>query len=69
MKAQELRELSIQELIEREKELARELFNLRFQMATGQLSNHTVVGKTKKDIARVKTVLKERDAIKDEAGA
>lgn len=69
MKAQELRELSIQELVEREKELARELFNLRFQMATGQLSNHTVVGKTKKDIARVKTVLKERDAIKDEAGA
>ncbi len=69
MKAQELRELSIQELVEREKELARELFNLRFQMATGQLSNHTVVGKTKKDIARVKTVLKERDAIKDKAGA
>lgn len=69
MKAQELRELSIQELIEREKELARELFNLRFQMATGQLSNHTVAGKTKKDIARVKTVLKERDTIKDEAGA
>ena len=69
MKTQELRELSIQELVEREKELARELFNLRFQMATGQLSNHTVVGKTKKDIARVKTVLKERDAIKDKAGA
>jgi len=69
MKAQELRELSVQELVEREKELARELFNLRFQMATGQLSNHTVVGKTKKDIARVKTVLKERDAIKDKAGA
>jgi len=69
VKAQELRELSIQELVEREKELARELFNLRFQMATGQLSNHTVVGKTKKDIARVKTVLKERDAIKDKAGA
>ena len=69
MKAQELRELSVQELVEREKELARELFNLRFQMATGQLSNHTVVEKTKKDIARVKTVLKERDAIKDKAGA
>jgi large subunit ribosomal protein L29 len=37
MKAGELRELSIQELIEKEKGLARELFNLRFQMATGQL--------------------------------
>jgi len=60
VKAGDLRELSIQELVEREKELARELFNLRFQMATGQLSNHTVIGKTKRDIARVKTVLKEK---------
>ena len=60
MKAGDLRELSIQELVEREKELAREVFNLRFQMATGQLSNHTVIGKTKRDIARVKTVLKEK---------
>ena len=60
MKAAELRELSIQELVEREKELARELFNLRFQMATGQLSNHTVIKKTKRDIARIKTVLKEK---------
>lgn len=60
MKAGDLRELSIQELVEREKELAKELFNLRFQMATGQLSNHTVIGKTKRDIARVKTVLKEK---------
>ncbi len=60
MKTGDLRELSIQELVERGKELARELFNLRFQMATGQLSNHTVIGKTKRDIARVKTVLKEK---------
>jgi len=60
VKTGDLRELSIQELVEREKELARELFNLRFQMATGQLSNHTVTGKTKRDIARVKTVLKEK---------
>ena len=59
MKAEELRELSIQELREREKELARELFNLQFQLATGQLSNHTAIKKTKRDIARVKTVLKE----------
>jgi len=61
MKTGDLRELSIQELVERERELARELFNLRFQMATGQLSNHTVIKKTKRDIARIKTVLKERD--------
>ncbi len=69
MKAEELRELSIQELVERGKELARELFNLRFQMATGQLSNHTALKKTKRDIARVKTVLKKMDTMKDKAGA
>jgi len=69
VKAEELRELSMQELVERGKELARELFNLRFQMATGQLSNHTAVKKTKRDIARVKTVLKKMDTMKDKAGA
>ncbi len=69
MKAEELRELSIQELVEREKELTRELFNLRFQMATSQLSNHTAIKKTKRDIARVKTILKEKDAMKNKAGA
>ncbi len=68
MKAEELRELSIRELEEREGELARELFNLRFQMATGQLSNHTSIRKTKKDIARVKTVFKEKEAMKDKDG-
>ena len=69
MKAGDLRELSIQELVERERELARELFNLRFQMATGQLSNHTVIKKTKRDIARIKTVLKERDTGNGKVGA
>ena len=64
MKAGELRELSTQELLQREKELAMELFNLRFQMATGQLSNHTAIRKTKKDIARVKTALNEKDNTK-----
>jgi len=67
VKVGELRELSMQELVERVKELAMELFNLRFQMATGQLSNHTAIKKTKKDIARVKTVLKEKDARRDSA--
>jgi len=69
VKAGELRELSPQELIEREKELAMELFNLRFQMATSQLSNHTAISKAKKDIARVKTALKEKDVRKDSAGS
>jgi len=69
LKAGELLELTTQELIQREKELAMELFNLRFQMATGQLSNHTVIRKTKKDIARIKTALKEKDNRKDDAGS
>jgi len=68
VKAQELRELSAQELREREHELVRELFNLRFQMATGQLSNHTVIKKAKKDVARIKTVLVGMNRAKERAG-
>ena len=59
MKAQELHDLNIDELLVKEKELGQELFNLRFQKATGQLSNTAAVGKTKKDLAKVKTVIKE----------
>jgi large subunit ribosomal protein L29 len=59
VKAEELRQLSVEELVQKKGELARELFNLRFQMATGQLSTHTSLKKTKRDIARVKTVLRE----------
>ena len=59
MNAKELRDLSVVELREKEKELGQELFNLRFQKATGQLGNTGMLGKTKKDLARVKTVLLE----------
>ena len=69
MKAAELRELSIQELLERERDSRKELFNLRFQMATGQLSNHTAVKKAKRDIARIKTVLNEKYTREDKTGA
>ena len=69
MKAAELRELSIQELVEREKNSRKALFNLRFQMGTGQLSNHTALKKAKRDIARIKTVLNEKYANKDKAEA
>jgi large subunit ribosomal protein L29 len=55
MMAKELRDLSAEELREKERELSRELFNLRFQKATGQLGNTAMLGKTKKDLARVKT--------------
>jgi len=59
MKAKQLRELSEEELKEKEKEAARELFNLRFQKATGQLGNTAMIPKTRRELARVKTVLKE----------
>jgi large subunit ribosomal protein L29 len=59
MKAKQLRELAEEELREKEKETAQELFNLRFQKATGQLGNTAMIPKTKRDLARVKTLLKE----------
>ena len=55
-----LKELSVEELQVREKELKAELFNLRFQQATGQLANPMRMRECKRDIARVKTVLNER---------
>ena len=59
---QKLRELSVEELQAREKELKEELFNLRFQQAIGQLANPMRIKECKRDIARVKTVLNARIA-------
>ena len=61
MKAKELRELTEDELGEKAEELSRELFNLRFQKATGQLGNTAMIPKTKRELARVKTVLREME--------
>jgi large subunit ribosomal protein L29 len=60
MKASELRELTVEELKQRESDLSEELFNLRFQLATSQLENKMRVPQVKKDLARVKTLIKER---------
>ena len=60
MKGSELRDLSVEELETKEKELVEALFNLKFQHATGQLDNTAQLGKTKKNIARVKTTLVEK---------
>jgi len=60
MKAKELRQLSEGELLVKEKELGEELFNLHFQQATGQLENVMRIPQVKRDIARVKTILKEK---------
>ena len=61
MKARELRELTDIELEEQYDDLKEELFNLRFQNATGQLDNPARIKLVKKDIARVKTILRERE--------
>ena len=66
MKASEYRDLSVEELAVKEKELSEALFNLKFQHATGQLDNTAQLKKTRKDIARVRTILVEkRGAEKD----
>ena len=61
MKANELREKTVNELDGVLVDLKSELFNLRFQLATGQLENTSRINTVKKDIARVKTVLRERE--------
>ena len=59
-KAKDLRLLNEGELLDKEKVLGEELFNLRFQKATGQLENVMRVPQVKRDFARVKTILRER---------
>ena len=59
--AYELRELNSEELTTRLREAKEELFNLRFQMATGQLTNNRRLRTVKRDIARIYTVLRERE--------
>ena len=59
--AHELRELSAEELTTRLHEAKEELFNLRFQNATGQLTNNRRIGTVKRDIARIHTVIRERE--------
>jgi len=61
VKVSEIRELSNQELQDKIRELKEELFNLRFQMATGQQENTMRLGHVRKSIARIKTVLRERE--------
>lgn len=60
MKSKELRQMTNEELNEKLKSLKVELFNLRFSNATGGLKNPVAINTTKKDIARVETILRER---------
>ena len=61
MKAVELRKLTYKELGEHLSESKAELFNLRFQLVTNQLDNHTRIRDVKRDIARLKTVMHQQE--------
>ncbi|MCB2187777.1 MAG: 50S ribosomal protein L29 [Deltaproteobacteria bacterium] len=61
MKTSELRELSLEELNQKLADSKQELFNLKFQHATGQLENPMRLGQTKKDIARITTLIHEAE--------
>ena len=68
MKPAELREMNLDELHQKEKDLSAEVFNLRFQLATNQLENSMSLPHARKDLARVKTISAERvRTVKEEA--
>lgn len=61
MKAKELTAMSVEELGDKVVELKKQLFSLRFQLATGQLQNTMQLSQTRRDIARCKTVLRQKE--------
>jgi large subunit ribosomal protein L29 len=61
MKIKDIRDLGSDELQQKDRELAEELFKLRIRHASGQLESPSTLGKVRKDIARVKTLLRERE--------
>lgn len=62
MKTSEIKELSLNELNDKAKELKENLFRLKFKLATGDLEDNSQVRKARKDIARVKTILNQKQA-------
>ena len=61
MKAQEIRAMTPDDLVQRLDDAHEELFNLRFQFSTGQLENFNRLTEVKRDIARLKTIMRERE--------
>ena len=61
MKAKEITALTTAEMLDKEKQDKEELFNLRFQQATGQLENTARLKQVRKNIARIKTVLRQQE--------
>lgn len=68
MEPKELRELTIEELREKHRQYKEELFNLRFQNAIGQLSNTSRIKEVRRTIARVLTVLQEKEVAVERSG-
>jgi large subunit ribosomal protein L29 len=67
MNAADLREMNRDELVETLADAKEELFNLRFQLATNQLDNTARFREVKKDIARIRTVMRERESTEENA--
>ena len=67
MKAKEIRDLTDEELARKVTDMKAELFNLRFRLANGQLDNPMVIKSVKKDMARVQTIIRERQIAKSQA--
>jgi large subunit ribosomal protein L29 len=68
VKARELRDLSAAELRQKEQDFTTELFNLKFQHATGQLENMERLPEVRRDLARVKTILRQKILAPSKAG-
>ncbi len=61
MKGKDLKELTREELLKKEKDAKEELFNLRFQHSTGQLENTARLKLLKKDVAKIETILRQKE--------
>lgn len=61
MRAAEIRRLSAEELVQKIDDSRDDLFRLRFQLISGQLQNYEIINQTKKEIARIKTIIRERE--------
>ncbi|TAJ22736.1 MAG: 50S ribosomal protein L29 [Nitrospirae bacterium] len=60
MDVKELKEMELAELAEKERKLKQEMFNLRFQLATGRIENPMKIRQTRRDLARVKTIMQQK---------
>jgi large subunit ribosomal protein L29 len=61
MKARELRDLTVEELLKKKKDFKEEIFNLRFQHSTGQLENTSRMKLLRRDVARIEMALREKE--------